>query len=81
MKKIFFALATLAFMGAAAPAFACEGGKCTMEHTAKADKKTKKGKKAATKPENCSAASAAKSCCAKPAATKAEPAKEAKKAQ
>ncbi|MBD1396228.1 hypothetical protein H9Q13_03540 [Pontibacter sp. JH31] len=90
MKKIVLALALSGFAGAgiATPALACEGGKCTMEHTDK-NGKTKKGKKAAAKDESCHMTATAgttseagktpvKSCCAKPEASKAESGKETK---
>lgn len=89
MKKIVLALALAGFMGAgiATPALACEGGKCKMEHADK-NGKTKKGKKAAAPGESCHMMTAtandaekpttAKSCCAKPEASKAETSKETK---
>lgn len=52
MKKLVLTLALTAFIGAsAAPAFACEGGKCKMEHADKAKKK--KNKKATAVTEDC----------------------------
>ncbi|GAB3201313.1 hypothetical protein ABID22_003808 [Pontibacter aydingkolensis] len=87
MKKVILALAVVGLLGSAAPAMACEGGKCTMEH---ATKKSKKGKKAAAKDESChmtkeatasTGATPAKSCCVKPDAAKADATKEVKKAQ
>lgn len=91
MKKIVLALALAGFVGAgiATPVLACEGGKCKMEHTDK-NGKTKKGKKGAAKDESChmmatastatetGKATATKSCCAKPEASKAEADKETK---
>ena len=71
MKKLVLVLALAGFMGAGAtPAFACEGGKCKMEHSDK-DKKGKKGKKASASTESCHMKSATAeagktaSCCAK----------------
>ncbi|MBC5991739.1 hypothetical protein [Pontibacter cellulosilyticus] len=88
MKKILLALALVGLLGSAAPALACEGGKCTMQYTEKDGGKKKKSKKAAAKAESChmnketaTATGATKSCCAKPEAGKAEAAKEEKKAQ
>ncbi|MBC5773436.1 hypothetical protein H8S95_05115 [Pontibacter sp. KCTC 32443] len=70
MKKLVLVLALAGFIGAGAtPAIACEGGKCKMEHADK-DKKSKKGKKAASA-ESChmesTTADAGKtpSCCMK----------------
>ncbi|WP_439882897.1 hypothetical protein ACSX1A_06955 [Pontibacter sp. MBLB2868] len=83
MKKI---ILTLAFAGFAftttlAPAYACEGGKCTKEHAQQNSAKTKKGKKA-VKEESCHMASSSsekgKSCCMKKEETKTEASKAAK---
>lgn len=71
MKKLVLVLAMAGFIGAGAtPAFACEGGKCKMEHADK-DKSGKKGKKTAAAAESChmkgATADAGKtaSCCMK----------------
>lgn len=82
MKKIVLVLAIAGFIGAGTTtAFACEGGKCKMEHADKA-KKGKKGKKAA---ESCQMATTATdnkeakpACCMKKDAAKAETGKETK---
>ncbi|MDO6391355.1 hypothetical protein Q4E40_14540 [Pontibacter sp. BT731] len=92
MKRLILALALAGFAGAgvATPAFACEGGKCKMEHASK-DGKTKKAKKG-EKAESChmmaetstpkdgkaTASTSEKSCCAKKDAPKTEAAKETK---
>lgn len=80
-------LAVASFIGTAAavPAFACEGGKCTMQHSAKDGAKTKKGKKGAQE-ESCHMTAAATdkaaekpmSCCMKKEAPKTESPKETK---
>ena len=71
MKKLVLVLAMAGFLGAGAtPAFACEGGKCKMEHSDK-DKSGKKGKKTAAAAESChmkgatSEAGKTASCCMK----------------
>jgi len=82
MKKIFLSLTLASLLGAgvAAPAYACEGGKCKMEHATK-DGKSKKGKKGA-KAESChmntATAEGKKSCCMKKDTAKADAAKETK---
>ncbi|WP_018477861.1 hypothetical protein [Pontibacter roseus] len=87
MKRFILTIALAGFLGAgiASPALACEGGKCKMEHSDKTGK-AKKGKKGAQS-ESChattatastSGTAAAKSCCAKKDAPKAEAAKETK---
>ncbi|HEY4651386.1 MAG TPA: hypothetical protein VIG72_08225 [Pontibacter sp.] len=83
MKKLVLILAMAGFMGAGAvAAYACEGGKCKMEHAAK-DKKGRKGKKAA---ESCHMATATAenkeakpACCMKKGTAASETAKETKK--
>ncbi|MBB6610270.1 hypothetical protein H7F15_04400 [Pontibacter sp. Tf4] len=86
MKKLVMVLALAGFMGAgAAPAFACEGGKCKMEHSDK-DKKSKKGKKADATAESCHMAKPTAdgkpaekpACCMKKDTAKADAAKDAK---
>ncbi len=83
MKRIILAIAVFGLLGASAPAIACDGGKCTMDHS-KDGPKTKKSKKAA-KEESChmteSSKEKTKSCCVKPEASKADDSKEVKKAQ
>ena len=84
MKKVILAFALFGLLGASAPAMACEGGKCTMDHAKDGGAKTKKGKKAA-KEESChmteTSKEKTKSCCVKPEAAKEESTKEVKKAQ
>ncbi|WP_276495981.1 hypothetical protein [Pontibacter litorisediminis] len=82
MKRTALTLAMACFLGAGlvSPAYACEGGKCTKEHTQQ-DGKNRKDKKASTKAESChmTAAKETKSCCAKKDAAKtSQPAKEEK---
>jgi hypothetical protein len=83
MKKLVLVLAIAGFIGAGAtPAFACEGGKCNMEHADK-DKKGKKSKKGTASAESCHMKGATAdtgktaSCCVKKDA-KAEASKETK---